>query len=210
MGRRKSKRGGLDGGPPEGVSWIWIPMDMLICPLFAALSVTARRILDLLLIEYLSHAGTENGNIAATYRQLEAHGVSKADIRKGLAELELCGFIQKTLQGLRIANGGEPSRYALTWLPTMRTSPMAKVATDDWRQTMVRLRQAGIHDVRDVRAWLKRELKHHARGRRKRAGCVDIEGAPQMRGEDRLQMRGDILTKVVTLAPQMRGGRGNT
>lgn len=210
MGRRKCKRGGLDGGPPEGMPWIWLPNDMLNCPSFAALSITARRILDLLIIEYLSHAGTENGNIAATYRQLEAYGVSKADIRKGLAELELCGFIQKTFQGLRIANGGDPSRYALTWLPTMRTSPAAKVATDDWRETMVGLRKAGINDARKVRVWLKRELKHHARGRKKRGGCVDIEGAPQMRGEDRLQMRGDTLGKVVALTPQMRGGRGNT
>ncbi len=209
MARRKCRRGGLDGGPPEDIPWFWIAIDMLGCPTFAALSITARRILDLLLIEYLCHAGTENGNLAATYRQLEAHGASKADIRKGFAELELCGFIQKTFQGFCIGNGGEPTRYGLTWFPTMRKSPEATVATDDWREKMAELRRSGINDVRGVRAWLKNELKPHARGRKKKGGSVDIEGAPQMRGEDRLQVRGDTLGNIVALTPHMRGGRGN-
>ena len=184
-------------------------IDMISCPTFGALSITARRILDLFVIEYLSHAGTENGNIAATYRQLEVHGACKADISKGLAQLELCGFIRKTFQGLRIANGGEPSRYALTWLPTMRTSPSAAVATDDWRSKMAALRRSGINDVRSVRAWLKKELEPRARGRKKREGSVDIEGAPHMRGEDRLHVRGDALGNIVTLAPHVRGERGS-
>lgn len=68
--------------------------------------------------EHASHAGRENGNFAATYQQLKTWGVTAADVRKGLAELYATSFVQQTRQGLRQAGGGEPSRYALTWLPT--------------------------------------------------------------------------------------------
>jgi hypothetical protein len=39
---------------------------------FRALGIHARRILDFLQVEHAAHGCKENGNLGATYRQLEA------------------------------------------------------------------------------------------------------------------------------------------
>ena len=66
MGELRCRRGSISGKPPEGVPWIWMTRGMVATPLWAALSITARRILDALIVENLAHAGFENGNLAAT------------------------------------------------------------------------------------------------------------------------------------------------
>lgn len=188
-----NRRGPRSGGPPEGVPWVWLTIEMLGTPTWAALSITARRILDALMSEQMSHAGRENGNLAVTYRQLEALGVTKADIPKGLLELQICGFVRLTHQGLRVAGGGEPSRYALTWLPTMKGTPQAELATDDWRGVLVRLNREGIVSIRGVRRWLRRQVRRDIPARTQATLTRDIEGTPQVKGEARSHMRGEKL-----------------
>jgi len=204
MGKLKCKRGSISGKPPEGLPWIWMTREMLVTPLWAALSITARRILDALIIENLAHAGFENGNLAATYLQLEQRGVTAADIRKGLDELIACGFIVCTFQGPRVACGGDPSRYALTWLPTHKAQPNAREPQDNWRAVMIKLNQARITDTRAVRRWLRKQVGRRGQRCEPREGCLDINSTPQMRGGDHLQMRGEDLGNIVTLTPQMR------
>ena len=205
MGKLKCRRGSITGKPPEGVPWIWMTCEMLATPLLAALSITARRILDALIVENLAHAGFENGNLAATYLQLEQRGVTAADIRKGLDELIACGFIVCTFQGPRVACGGDPSRYALTWLPTHKAQPNAREPQDNWRAVMIKLNQARITDTRAVKRWLRKQVGRRGQRSEPTEGCLDINSTPQMRGGDHLQMRGEDLGNIVTLTPQMRG-----
>jgi len=205
MGQAKCKRGSISGKPPEGVSWIWITQEMMASPLWLALSISARRIIETLMIENMSHAGCENGNLAATYAQLKARGVTERDIRPGFDELLACGFLRRTFHAPRVAGGGDPSRYALTWLPTHRKKPNAAVATDDWRGVLTKLTRANIREVRDVKRWLRQQVERSARRSASAAGSQDIDSTPQMRGGDHLQMRGEDLGNIVTLTPQMRG-----
>lgn len=204
----RKRRGPLSGAPPDGEPWTWILLELLMAPTFGALGIAARRILDLLLVEHTSHAGRENGKLAATYLQLEAFGLTKADIRKGFAELEATGFVRLTEQGLRQAGGGEPSRYALTWYPTKAGSPHAVEASHDWRKILYGLRRAGITTVRAVRLWLRAQTAEHSRSRKQGPPAPDIEGAPQMRADGRLQVRGKASGNVFPLKPQVRGGGG--
>jgi len=125
--------------------------------------------------------------------------------RKGFAELELAGFIRVTVRGLRQAGGAEPSRYALTWLPTMVGTPDARQATNDWQDVLARIGRDGVGDVRQARRWLKSAVDRSGRGQ-KRPSRRDIEGAPQTRGRPRLQVRGDDHGTVILLTPQGRGG----
>jgi hypothetical protein len=203
MKARRNRTGPRSGGPPEGSSWIWLTNELVAARTWAALSITARRILDTLICEYLAHGGRENGYLAVTYRQLETLGVTKADIPKGLLELQICGFVRVTHRGLRVAGGGEPSRYALTWLPTMRGTPQEASATDDWRDVLVRLNRKGIVSVRGVRGWLRAEVRCAVPARTKATLTRDIEGAPQLKGEARLHMRGEKLGSNRSAAPQL-------
>jgi hypothetical protein len=173
---------------------------------FGALGIHARRILDFLMIEHIAHAGRENGRLAATYRQLERFGLTKADIRKGFAELELAGFVRLTEQGMRQAGGGAPSRYALTWLPTFVGTPDVRPATNEWRAVLAKICGEGVHDVRGARKWLKRAMDRPLRSQKTQPHSGDIEGAPHEMAERRLQMRGDKAATVVPFAPQVRRG----
>ncbi|MGH6987324.1 MAG: hypothetical protein ACRED9_10870 [Caulobacteraceae bacterium] len=172
---------------------------------YCALGVHARRILDFLMVEHVAHGGRENGRLAATYRQLERFGLTKADIRKGLAELELTGFVNITEQGWRQAGGGAPSRYALTWLPTMIGAPDdAEPATDAWKGVLTKMARDGVKDVRSARRWLKAALDRPSRAGRRLPSAGNIEGAPQSRSDTRFQVRGENAGNVVPLAPQVR------
>jgi hypothetical protein len=155
--------------PPEGESWTWQTNTMLGSITYRALGIAGRQIIDFLKHEHACHAGKENGNLAAPYRQLEQWGVTAGDVRKGFAEVIAAGFVQKTRQGLRQAGGGEPSRFALTWLPTHFGSVNAAPPTHDWRRVIKELGVLGIGDVRSVRAWLRREVAEHVRGQKKKS-----------------------------------------
>ena len=179
---------------------------MLRATTWRALSISARRILDGLLLEHLDNGGRENGNIAVTYRQLAAYGVTNDDIHRGLAELQICGFIRVVKQGFRVAGGGEPSRYAVTWLVTFLGTPNAAVPTDDWREVLVKRNRAGQTTVRQVRRWLKDQVAALARTTKPVVSTQDIEGAPQVRTEDRSQVRSENSAEIIKLTPQVRSG----
>lgn len=208
MSARRWKGAGKLHGPPDATGWVWLTVELIGSPTFGALGVSARRILDFLLLEHAGEGGRENGRLAAPYRQLHVFGLTRADIAKGFAELIACGFVRLVTQGLRQAGGGEPSRYALTWLWTLDGSPQAEPPTDDWRRVLIDLRAHRVTTAREVRAWLKRELSCRPRRGRRADTARNIEGAPHMRAEGRLQMRAENKGNVVPLAPQVRGEVG--
>jgi hypothetical protein len=135
---------------------------------FRALGIHARRNLDFLLYEHGSHGGRENGNLTAPYLQLETWGATPADIRKGFAELDVCGFVDVTVQGLRQSGGGAPSRYALTWLPTQFGKPFANPPTQRWQGVLEHLNSIGVGSVVDAKKWVRDEIKGRFSGRGKR------------------------------------------
>jgi len=78
----------------------------------------------------MNHAGTENGNLIATYDQLVALGASRTYIRAAIEEAEFLGLIERTIPGGRWAGSNQPSRYRLTFLPDRDYSP----PTNDWKR----------------------------------------------------------------------------
>jgi hypothetical protein len=169
MAMKRAKPGQTLGlGPPEGQAWSWMTNTMLGSITFRALGIHARRILDFLLHEHTSHRGRENGNLAAPYEHLETWGVTSADVRKGFAELRVCGFVELTKQGSRVAGGGEPSRYALTWLPTLAGTPSRQPPTHAWRAVLESLAKQKIGNVIEARQWLRNEVAAFSRGRKEK------------------------------------------
>lgn len=138
------------------------PLSLRESPGFRALTMPPRRILDFLELEHMAHAGTENGQLLAPYKQLVAFGVSRRDICPGLDMLEAFGIIRRTERGERLEGRPKASKYALTWLPTHDGAQ----PTEDYR------RVTAVDVVAFVReATLRRAQKAAQRG--------DIEGSPQ-------------------------------
>ena len=179
--RRQGKTIGL--GPPKDAQWMWLEPRMLQSQTYQALGVNARRILDFLMCESCLHGGLENGNLCAPYAQLGKQGCTVDDVRKGLEELYVTGFIDQRVAGQRIAGGGDPARYALTWMPAV--APTAKdalpavglayrkaqliPATGRWEKVIGELHREGIGGVRETRSWLKLQTVAFSRSQRAKA-----------------------------------------
>lgn len=181
MANQRAKPGHtLSNGPPDGQPWFWMTRTMLASITFRALGISARRILDALLCQHMGHGGAENGNLGATYEQLEAWGVTAADVRKGYAELYATGFVRQTVQGFFSIGGKVQSRYALTWLPC-GFGKSAPPPTHDWLKVIERLGRQGVGNVPAARKWLRAEVADHARGKQKLAPQVQVL-RPRKRG----------------------------
>ena len=154
---RRAKRM-LSLQPPEGESWYWVTVTIAGSITFRALGIHARRILDYLLLEHASHAGLENGNLGAAYSSLAKFGVTEDDIPKGLAELMATGFIRCEHRAHRVAAGGDPSRYAITWFPTRVGTKAEAPATHDWKRVLEGLHRLNVGNVKQAKAWLKTEI----------------------------------------------------
>jgi hypothetical protein len=96
---------------------------MLRSAAWDALSLNARRFIDFLMVEYMSHAGTTNGDLIATYKQLEKFGINKHQIRGAIRRAEDVGLVDSRKGPRKVA-----TRYALTWLPIGDAPPL-----DRWK-----------------------------------------------------------------------------
>jgi hypothetical protein len=110
--------------------WIWHTRSMRESPAFRVLSLAARRVLDRIEIELLSHAGKDNGKLPCTYDDFEEYGVHRHAIGPALRELEALGFIEITRRG-RAGN----SEFRLPHLFRITHKPAGDaLATDDWSE----------------------------------------------------------------------------
>jgi hypothetical protein len=96
---------------------------MLQSAAWRSLTLNARRFIDFLLIEHMRHAGTANGDLFATYDQLNKFGINKKQIRDAIARAERVGLVDTRKGARRMA-----TRYTLTWLPVSNAPP-----TDRWK-----------------------------------------------------------------------------
>lgn len=128
-GRSTSKLIGKMGrftGPPKGEAWSWLTAPMLNSPAWRGMGANTHRLIDFLILEHCRHAGSENGNLMAPYRQLDDYGLSNRLIHEAIEEGEFLGLIRCKRGAYRTDN--EPSRYRLTWLGTTEGP-----ATNEWK-----------------------------------------------------------------------------
>ena len=179
MGSNRRRPGATLGlGPPVGESWVWMTNVMLSSITMRALSIHATRILAFLMARHSETAGRRNGRLVASYRQLKAWGLTGADVRKGLEELYVTGFVRLTHQGLRVAGGGDASEYALTWLPTMAGLAEGLPPTHDWQKVLKKLEVQRVGSVAAAKVWLKQECAAASRGAQRRA---KLTARPQLK-----------------------------
>ena len=92
------------------------------------MGANTQRLISFLLLDHQAHAGTENGNLMATYDQLEDYGLSRRLISYAIAEAEFLGLIRVN-RGGRLAMSNQPSTYRLTFYIDRDGNP----ATNDWK-----------------------------------------------------------------------------
>lgn len=152
-------------GPPEGKPWVWLTRELLASPAWRSRSINCARLMDFLLVEYMNHAGTENGNLKATYDQLVESGLTRSQIRAAVEEAEFLGLIRYE-RGGRWAGSNQPSTYRLTFYADRDISP----STNEWK----RRTQEQIDEWKRNRSARKRG----ARARRKNSSLVRVAALP--------------------------------
>ena len=149
-GRSSGKRTGRAGKahrPPAGEPFVWHTREFLTSDAWRARSVNCVRLLDALEVEHMNHAATENGNLKATYDQLEVWGLTRSEIRPATEEAEFLGLLRCD-RGGRWAGTNKPSIYRLTYLADRDDNP----PTNEWK----RVSQEQIEAWRSERAVQRR------------------------------------------------------
>ena len=124
----RTGRFGRVNRPPKDEPWVWLTRGLLNSPAWRARSINTVRLLDALLLDHMSHAGAENGNLKATYDQLVVYGLTRSQIRMAVDETRYLGLI-RFKRGGRWAGTNQPSTYRLTFLPDRDGNP----PTNDWK-----------------------------------------------------------------------------
>jgi hypothetical protein len=70
------------------------PIEMLESPAYRVLSLSARRVLDRLDIEFAHHGGTDNGRLPVTYDDFERYGIDRHAIAPAIREVAALGFVE--------------------------------------------------------------------------------------------------------------------
>jgi len=110
--------------PPPGEPWIWFTREMLESDSWSAMPLYARRVVERVVLEHMSHGGAENGGLPVTYDQFEEFGVRRATIKVAITIAVELGWIDVVQPGLRgHGSARRPTVYGLTWLPRADWTP---------------------------------------------------------------------------------------
>lgn len=103
---------------------------MIESPAWSVLSLSARRFLDRLEIEFLSHGARDNGKLPLTFDDLVEFGIHRASIAPAMREVEALGFAFITRRGHGGKSGSrQPNLWRITYLVGVGSDP-----THEWRK----------------------------------------------------------------------------
>jgi hypothetical protein len=105
-------------------------IEMLVSPAFCALSLSARRVLDRIEVEFASHGGTENGKLPVTFDDFHRFHIHRYSSAPAIREAVALGFVEITKAG-RAGNAEyrTPNEFRLTYRQTDYADP-----THEWRR----------------------------------------------------------------------------
>jgi hypothetical protein len=170
---------------------------MLESPAFQVLSLSGQRVLARIGLEWLRHAGLENGYLQVTYSNFIAYNIDEQSIRPALAECEALGFLRTTKKG-RAGNGTfrQGTLYRLTYLYTQTPH---EPPSHDWKR---------IATIDDAKAIAKTAREEYARKRPKRKRRSDEAAAARQDRKPRKRKAADgsspTLFDVMEVRPLAR------
>lgn len=124
--------------PPEGKAFVWHTLDLMVSPAWRTRSVHCARLLEFLEIENMRHAGKENGQLIATYEQLERFGIGRRFITAAIDEAEALGLVAVIRRGRAARNKSYENQYRLTYLASRTIpddrAPYYVAPTNEWER----------------------------------------------------------------------------
>jgi hypothetical protein len=144
IGRRKTNR-----FTRIGEQFAVRPIRMLSSPAYRVMSLSGRRILDRIEIEFAAHGGTSNGKLPVTYTNFSHYGVHRHSIAPGIREVVALGFLEITEAG-RAGNAEwrKPNLFRLTYRHTDNGPP-----THEWARIETR------EQANDLAKWARAARK---------------------------------------------------
>jgi hypothetical protein len=106
-------------------------IELMESPAYRVLSLSARRVLDRIMIELAHHGGNDNGKLPVTYEHFIEYGIDRHAVAPAIRGLEALGFIEVTQRGRPSA--GEfrlPNLFRLTCV-NCKSTPNP---THEWRR----------------------------------------------------------------------------
>lgn len=137
--------------PPQGKDqpWAWLTVELMQSAAWRAMGLSARLLIDRIMIEHRAENGLGNGRLKVTHLQFAEHGVGKSAIRAAIEECEVLGLLQVD-KGGRYNGSNKPSTYRLTFYATHDGSP----PTNEWRvvtpEMIERMRPAKTKRMRSL------------------------------------------------------------
>jgi hypothetical protein len=106
------------------------PIRMLSSPAYRVMSLSGRRILDRIEIEFAAHGGTSNGKLPVTYDHFKDYGIHRHAIAPAIREVRALGCAEVTEAG-RAGNAEwrRPNLFRLTYRNTDNGPP-----TNEWEK----------------------------------------------------------------------------
>jgi hypothetical protein len=106
-------------------------IEMLESAAYRVLSLSARRVIERIVIEHAHHGGKDNGKLTVTYEDFVAYGIDRQSIPPAIREAEALGFIEVTQHG-------RPSAGEHRWPNIFRLTHVycdtAELPTHEWRK----------------------------------------------------------------------------
>jgi hypothetical protein len=100
--------------------FVKLPRSLVASKAWRTMSINERRLIDVLILEHMRHAGQRNGQLVAPRKQLEVAGIGARHISAAIARCVTRGLIDR-----KRGRGRAPNVYALTWLPLHDNSPVS-------------------------------------------------------------------------------------
>lgn len=154
---RAGQAGGLISKAKIDKPFNWRKVEMQESPAYRVLSLSARRVMDRLEIEFARHGlnPMENGRLPCTYDNFVEYGVDRHSIAPAIRELVALGFTQVTRKG---SAGNEAHRQATLYLLTYRHAGSDARLEDGWKriktieeaEAVAKAARAGNADIRAI------------------------------------------------------------
>jgi hypothetical protein len=97
---------------------MWLTRELIESDAWQAQTRASRLVIDRLMIEFMAHAGTENGNLVCLYSEFIDYGIHREQLPAALHLAAQTGLIIVTQKGKAGAGTDRwPTKYALGWMP---------------------------------------------------------------------------------------------
>jgi hypothetical protein len=127
-----SRRGGRRRSTPYSGSFAGRLVEMLESWPYRVLSLSAHRVLSRIEVEFMHHAGTENGKLPVTFDQFVEYGIERGCIAPAIRELVALGFIEVTEHG--VAGNADERRPNLFRLTFRNCEGVLSDGSHEWRR----------------------------------------------------------------------------